>query len=93
MGPWSHGQWDRDGNEYLGNIHFNNNTSAHFKKLELQFFNYYLKNKGNMDLPEASIFFTGANEWKSFDSWPPKETEEFANAELSLEQQKEKLDR
>lgn len=71
MGPWYHGQW-ADGNaESLGNIHFGSNTSAYFKDIELQFFNYYLKNKGKMELPEASIFITGANEWKAFDNWPP----------------------
>ncbi|MCB0598568.1 MAG: X-Pro dipeptidyl-peptidase, partial [Phaeodactylibacter sp.] len=25
-----------------------------------------------MDLPEATIFVTGANEWRSFDTWPPE---------------------
>ena len=63
MGPWSHGQWSGNNAENLGNIHFESNTAAYFKKMELQFFNYYLKNKGEMNLPEASIFITGANEW------------------------------
>ena len=43
--------------------------------MELQFFNYYLKQKGEMKLPEATIFITGANEWKAFSSWPPKNVE------------------
>ena len=75
MGPWYHGQWARGSGEKLGNIHFGSNTSTHFKDLELQFFNYYLKNKGEMKLPEASIFITGANEWKSFENWPPQNIE------------------
>lgn len=75
MGPWSHGQWSDGNAESLGNIHFGSNTSAYFKDVELQFFNYYLKNKGKMELPEASIFITGANEWKAFDNWPPLNVE------------------
>ncbi len=75
MGPWSHGQWSGNNAENLGNIHFDSNTAAYFKKIELQFFNYYLKNKGEMNLPEASIFITGINEWKAFESWPPVNVE------------------
>lgn len=75
MGPWSHGQWANANAENLGNIHFESNTSSYFKDIELQFFNYYLKNKGEMKLPEASIFITGANKWKAFDNWPPVDVE------------------
>lgn len=82
MGPWSHGQWAGGNGEKLGNIHFNSNTSAYFKDLELQFFNYYLKNKGEMKLPEASIFITGANEWRGFENWPPGNVE---NKDLYLQ--------
>ena len=90
MGPWYHGQWAGTDGESLGNIHFGSNTSVYFKEIELQFFNYYLKNKGEMMLPEASIFITGSNEWKSFDSWPPANVEQKnlyldCNEELSFE--------
>lgn len=76
MGPWYHGQWSSKTGEKLGNIHFDSNTSDYFRTLELQFFNYYLKGKGEMTLPEASIFITGSNEWKEFTSWPPEEAEQ-----------------
>jgi putative CocE/NonD family hydrolase len=75
MGPWCHGQWSFGSGKNLGNIHFGSNTSTYFKDIELQFFNYYLKNKGEMKLPEASIFITGANEWKAFENWPPVDIE------------------
>ncbi|MGK0329591.1 MAG: putative CocE/NonD family hydrolase [Polaribacter sp.] len=71
MGPWSHGQWIGNEGKKLGNINFDSNTQAYFRDVELKFFNYHLKNKGEMDLPEASIFITGANEWKAFNAWPP----------------------
>ena len=77
MGPWSHGQWSgRDGNS-MGNIRFGSNTSIWYQNnIEIPFFNYYLKEKGdNPNLAEATIFFSGANEWKKLDQWPPKETQ------------------
>lgn len=76
MGPWSHGQWAGGNATKLGNIHFGSNTSDYFKKIELNFFDYYLKDKGRMDLPEATIFVTGSNEWKAFEQWPPPNTHE-----------------
>lgn len=75
MGPWYHGQWSRNNGAKLGNIHFDSNTSDYFKQLELEFFNYYLKNKGEMNLAEASIFITGENQWREFDNWPPENSE------------------
>jgi hypothetical protein len=73
MGPWSHGQWARGNGDSLGHIRFDSNTSAWYRDhLELPFFNFYLKDKGEMKLAEATVFRTGANEWKSFDQWPPK---------------------
>jgi len=74
MGPWYHGQWSREGS-YLGNVRFNSNTSAWYQEnIEVPFFNYHLKGKGNIDaLAEANIFFTGENNWKKFTAWPPQE--------------------
>ncbi|MBK8505749.1 MAG: CocE/NonD family hydrolase [Saprospiraceae bacterium] len=73
MGPWSHGQWaTRDGSK-LGNIEFGSNTAFWYQnEIEIPFFNYYLKDKGSLrSLPEATIFFTGDNQWREFDQWPP----------------------
>ncbi len=73
MGPWYHGQWTREGS-YLGNVRFASNTAAYFQQnIELPFFNYYLKAKGNADaIAEATIFFSGENNWKKFTQWPPQ---------------------
>ncbi|MDX2033001.1 MAG: CocE/NonD family hydrolase [Blastocatellia bacterium] len=74
MGPWSHGQWAGGPGDSLGNVKFDSNTSAWYREnVELPFFNYYLKDKGALKLPEATVFRTGANEWKQFEQWPPKE--------------------
>ncbi len=76
MGPWYHGQWSREGS-FLGNVRFGSNTSAYFQdSLEIPFFNYYLLDKGDVkNVAEANIFFTGENNWKKFNKWPPENTE------------------
>jgi uncharacterized protein len=76
MGPWSHGQWAMGSGENMGNIYWGIKANEHFQKLEVDFFNYYLKDQGTPELPEATIFVTGANEWRSFETWPPKNVEE-----------------
>ena len=72
MGPWHHGQWGRTDGTHLGFIEFGSNTSEWYgNNIELPFFNYYLKNKGSVDqIKEATIFISGANEWKNFATWP-----------------------
>jgi len=75
MGPWYHGQWaSRDGSQ-MGNIKFGSNTAEWYQNnIEIPFFNYYLKGKGDISQQaEATIFFSGANEWKKLAQWPPAE--------------------
>lgn len=73
MGPWSHGGWARSDGSSFGDDDFNSNTSEYYQdNLELKFFQYYLKEKGDSVLPEAAIFETGTNKWNSFSEWPPK---------------------
>ena len=73
MGPWYHGQWSREGS-YLGNVRFGSNTAAWYQQnMELPFFNYYLKGKGDVkDIAEANIFFSGENSWRKLAKWPPQ---------------------
>lgn len=74
MGPWSHGGWTRGAGDSLGNIRFDVKTAEWYREnVELKFFNFYLKNKGELNQPEALVFRTGANEWKSYEQWPPKD--------------------
>lgn len=73
MGPWVHGGWARGKGDHLGNVQFNALTSDYYaKEIEFKFFEYYLKNKGNMDLPDVSVFETGSNRWNTYAQWPPK---------------------
>ncbi len=73
VGPWRHGSWNvGDGNK-LGNIDFGSPTARHFReKIQAPFFAYYLKDKGTLSQPEAMTFEAGANEWRTWDAWPPK---------------------
>ncbi|RMD49810.1 MAG: CocE/NonD family hydrolase [Ignavibacteria bacterium] len=73
MGPWTHGAWSRGEVTSYGIMNFGENTSEYYRqKVELPFFNHFLKGKGEINLPEALIFETGNNKWHQFDAWPPK---------------------
>jgi len=74
IGPWSHGQWSGQNARSLGHIQFGSNTAAWYQNnVELPFFNHYLKGKGVTPLPEATIFFSGQNQWHQLSQWPPRE--------------------
>jgi putative CocE/NonD family hydrolase len=75
LGPWFHGQWGGRGDgSYLGNVQFGTRTSEWYQNnVELPFFNYHLKGKGTQPV-EATVFFTGENEWKQLPQWPPAST-------------------
>ncbi len=73
MGPWFHGGWVRSDGSKLGDISFDSKTGEYYiKNIELPFFNYYLKDKGEFNLPEAYAFETGTNQWKTYNQWPPE---------------------
>jgi putative CocE/NonD family hydrolase len=76
VGPWTHGEWSRGGADSIGAIKFGSKTGNYFReKVELPFFDYYLKDKGALNLPKALVFETGSDEWRSYSQWPPKNTE------------------
>jgi putative CocE/NonD family hydrolase len=76
MGPWQHGGWSRTDGDKLGNARFGAKTSLHYRSdMELAFFEHFLRD-ADVPLPsEANVFDTGANEWRTFDAWPPKEAQ------------------
>ena len=77
LGPWSHGQWSSGPGDRLGDGRFGSATGEFYRaNIELPFFNFYLKDKGAMTLPEAYVFDTGVNKWRDFAVWPPKEAKE-----------------
>lgn len=73
MGPWFHGQWASGHATSMGLARFGEDTSAWYQKeVELPFFNHYLKGGPDPKLAEATIFETGSNQWKRFETWPPR---------------------
>jgi uncharacterized protein len=76
MGPWFHGGWARSDGDMLGSVSFAQKTSLTYREtVELPFFNCLLKDKCDRQLPEAMMFETGSNQWRTYDSWPPKNAE------------------
>ncbi len=79
FGPWSHGQWASSKTKNaIGNYYFGDSISLFYQEnIETKFFNHFLKGKGdkNSGLPEAYVFDTGKKEWKTYDTWPPKNIE------------------
>ncbi len=74
FGPWRHGGWVRTEGDKLGHAEFGFKTSEFYRKeVDLEFFKHFLKGGPKPDLPEALVFETGANRWRSFDAWPPRE--------------------
>jgi putative CocE/NonD family hydrolase len=72
-GPWNHGGWARGAGRALGKIDFGADTSKYFREnIQAPWFAYWLKDKGNLELPEALTFQTGSNKWESYDEWPPR---------------------
>ncbi len=74
VGPWYHGGWVRAAGNRLGNVSFEVETGEYYREnVDIAFFNHYLKDKGDPDLPEALVFASGSNEWHRFDAWPPSD--------------------
>lgn len=73
MGPWVHGGWSRGNGDHLGDVDFGGPTGPFYReKIEFAFFSHYLKGT-DLSLDPVSAFETGANQWKTYNTWPPKE--------------------
>ena len=72
LGPWTHGAWAGRSWTKFGSYDFGSNLNDYFQNIQTKFFNYYLKGKGDFNLPEATVFETGTNQWKEYPVWPPK---------------------
>lgn len=72
VGPWIHGGWASTDGDKLGEISFGAKTASFYRsEIELPFFERNLKDAAVPELPEATLFETGSNRWRTFDSWPP----------------------
>jgi uncharacterized protein len=73
MGPWAHSRWNHmaGGSEAVGVFPFSGTRTYFQERIELPFFNHYLKGKDPLDLPEAIVFETGTDQWRTYAAWPP----------------------
>ena len=77
MGPWPHGGWSRGEGDHLGSVSFRSKASEFYRDhIELPFLKHFLKDDANFDLPKAYVFETGTDQWRRYDSWPPKNAAE-----------------
>jgi len=76
IGPWLHGGWASMPGDALGDIRFGSPTGDYYRReIELPFFTYHLKDQGPAPTAEATVFETGRNTWRTFDTWPPSTDE------------------
>ena len=76
VGPWIHGGWASTEGDKLGAVTFGSKTAAFYRaEIEFPFFEKYLKDATHPAPAEATVFETGSNSWRTFDHWPPRETE------------------
>ena len=73
VGPWFHGGWARSDGDWLGTAYFGNKTGVWYRQnMELQFFNHFLKDKGDIsNIKEVNLFDTGSYDWKTFNAYDP----------------------
>jgi putative CocE/NonD family hydrolase len=78
MGPWVHDGWSTTNSlsEDRGVFLFHGTRAYFQEKVVLPFFNCYLKDKAILGLPEAIVFETGTDQWRSFGQWPPADAKE-----------------
>ena len=74
MGPWAHGGWSRGDGDKLGALAFGAKTGEAFReRFERPFFEHFLRDAPLADAPEAAVFVTGENAWRTPAAWPPAE--------------------
>jgi uncharacterized protein len=84
MGPWIHGGWSSPDYNNPSLIPFREADKYFFQhEIEYVFFHHYLKAEGRLDLPEAWVYDTGSEQWKSYSAWPPENT---ANKRIWLDE-------
>ena len=74
MGPWTHGGWARSEGTRTGQMEFGQATGPYYRALEHRFFARALRGADVQAVPGVSIFETGANRWRTSESWPPAAT-------------------
>lgn len=74
-GPWYHGQWRSPKADSIGLIALGGHETAreYRETIEAPFFRYYLHGRGEKPTWRATTFQSGANRWRTYAEWPPKD--------------------
>jgi putative CocE/NonD family hydrolase len=74
-GPWYHGGWHAPRGDSIGAIPLGGTeTAREFREnIEAPFFRYYLHGEGAKPTWLVTTFQSGANRWRTYDEWPPRE--------------------
>src|SRR6185312_7533593 len=70
VGPWRHPETFRGGSTQVGDMTFSPDSIVDTKAAHLAFFDGCLKGQ-DFKSPRARVYVTGANVWRTFDTYPP----------------------
>jgi len=71
VGPWFHGGWWRTDFTEFGELEFPEDPSRYYRQhIEAPFFRKYLHGEEGIALPEAWVYQTGADAWRTYENWP-----------------------
>ncbi len=74
--PWRHVEAFRGGSTKVGDSEFSPDSILDIQATHLAFFDGCLKDKSpGFEAPRARIYVTGANVWRTFDTYPPSAAE------------------
>ncbi|MBD2257283.1 CocE/NonD family hydrolase [Pseudanabaena sp. FACHB-2040] len=75
VGPWGHLPWSRQ----VGAVDFGPKAISPIDRLQIRWFDQFLKRKNTGLLKEDSIslFEMGTNQWRTFAAWPEGETQTY----------------
>jgi uncharacterized protein len=71
MGPWNHGGWRRADRRMP--VVDPGTQEAYLRDVEAPWFAHYLRDKAPLKQADAMVYDAGAQRWRTFDSWPPKD--------------------
>src|SRR4051812_1006967 len=70
MGPWNHGGWRNPARRMA--VVDPGTADGYLRDVEAPWFAHHLKDKSTAAQPEAYVYDAGAEQWRSYDSWPPR---------------------
>lgn len=66
IGPWAHLPWGR----YVGEVDFGPEAISPIDRLQIQWFDYWLKGQGSLPADPVQLFQMGSNRWETYPTWP-----------------------